>query len=121
MWFFDALTSGFQTPTDPGRLQQFRIVFGTVLTLRFTLSIGQGGWNRLAPGSLSSHLLKQRLGSHRAGLLIALYRPTLIIRTLSAFALACGLAPRPMLLLVLAGAAMELLYRKSPNAVRYTC
>ncbi|MEU0684454.1 hypothetical protein [Streptomyces albogriseolus] len=31
MWFFDALASGFTRPTDPGRLQLFRIIFGTVL------------------------------------------------------------------------------------------
>ncbi|MFF4578387.1 hypothetical protein ACFY15_08305 [Streptomyces sp. NPDC001373] len=120
MWFFDALASGFQDPTDPGRLQLFRIVFGTVLVLRFTLSIGQGGWDRLAPGSLSSHLAEQRLGPAWARLLITLYRPALIVRTIAALCLACGLAPRLALLLVLAGAAMELLYLKSPNAVRYT-
>ncbi|MFJ9100607.1 hypothetical protein ACIRJM_19265 [Streptomyces sp. NPDC102405] len=38
----------------------------------------------------------------------------------STLALAAGLLPQPSLLLVLAGAAMELLYLKSPNAVRYT-
>ncbi|MFE7935119.1 hypothetical protein ACFU6S_41640 [Streptomyces sp. NPDC057456] len=120
MWFFDALTSGFQHPTDPGRLQWFRIVFGTVCTLRFALAFGQGGWDRLAPASLSAHLAEQRFGPARARLLITVYRSALIARTAAAFALATGLAPRPALLLVLAGAAMELLYLKSPNAVRYT-
>ncbi|NUK27897.1 hypothetical protein [Streptomyces lunaelactis] len=120
MWFFDALASGFQHPTDPGRLQWFRIVFGTVCTLRFALAFGQGGWDRLAPGSLSSHLAEQRFGPARARLLITVYRPALVVRTAAALALAAGLAPRPSLLLVLAGAAMELLYLKSPNAVRYT-
>lgn len=65
-WFFDAFTSGFQHPTDPGRLQWFRIVFGTVCTLRFALAFGQGGWNRFAPGSLSSHLAEQRFDAARA-------------------------------------------------------
>ncbi|MFJ8769605.1 hypothetical protein [Streptomyces clavifer] len=120
MWFYDALTSGFQHPTNPGRLQQFRILFGTVLTLRFALSIGQGGWDRLAPGSLSHHLAEQRLGPTRARLLASTYRPALILRTAAAIALAAGLLPRLALLAVLAGAAMELLYLKSPNAVRYT-
>ncbi|MGW7343076.1 hypothetical protein [Streptomyces sp. NPDC054854] len=120
MWFFDALASGFSRPTDPGRLQLFRIVFGTVLSLRFALAIGQGGWNRLTPGSLSLHLAEQRFGPARARLLAGAYRPALVVRTAAALTLAAGLAPRPSLLLVLAGAAMELLYLKSPNAVRYT-
>jgi hypothetical protein len=37
VWFFDAAASVFQHPTDPGRLQWFRIVFGTVCILRFAL------------------------------------------------------------------------------------
>ncbi|MER6367419.1 hypothetical protein ABT255_03400 [Streptomyces mirabilis] len=120
MWFFDAVGSGFQHPTDPGRLQWFRIVFGTVCAARFALSIGQGGWDRLVPGSISLHLAEQRFGAGRARLLASVYRPVLIVRTVAALALAAGLVPRLSLLLVLAGAAMELLYLKSPNAVRYT-
>ncbi|MGW2501843.1 hypothetical protein ACWCXL_12125 [Streptomyces sp. NPDC001588] len=120
MWFFDALTNGFHQPTTPARLEWFRIIYGTVLTARFALSIGQGGWNRFTPGSLSTHLAKQRLGPRRAHLLTAAYRPALIARTVAALALAAGLAPRLALLAVLAGAAMELLYLKSPNAIRYT-
>ncbi|OXM60822.1 hypothetical protein CF166_34895, partial [Amycolatopsis sp. KNN50.9b] len=120
MWFFDALASGFTRPTDPGRLQLFRIVFGTVLTARFTLALGQGGWGRLAPNSLSLRLAEQRFGPHRARLLATVYRPALLVRTTAALALALGAAPRLALLVVLAGAAMELLYLKSPNAVRYT-
>ncbi|MFD7444053.1 hypothetical protein [Streptomyces sp. NPDC059909] len=120
MWFFDALASGFQHPTDPGQLQWFRIIFGTVCTLRFALAFGQGGWDRFAPGSLSAHLAEQRLGPARAHLLITVYRPALIVRTAAALVLAVGLGTRLALLLVLAGAAMELLYLKSPNAVRYT-
>ncbi|MFF7954007.1 hypothetical protein [Streptomyces griseorubiginosus] len=120
MWFFNAVASGFQLPTDPGRLQAFRIVFGVVCTARFALSIGQGGWDRLAPGSLSLHLAEQRFGPGRARLLASVYRPALLVRTATALALAAGLVPRLSLLLVLAGAAMELLYLKSPNTVRYT-
>ncbi|MEU6192302.1 hypothetical protein [Streptomyces sp. NPDC047061] len=120
MWFFDAVTSGFQYPTDPGRLQLFRIIFGTVCSLRFALSIGQGGWERLIPGSLSLHLAEQRFGPGRARLLAASYRPALVIRTAAAIALTAGLLPRLSLFVVLAGAAMELLYLRSPNAVRYT-
>lgn len=120
MWFFDALTSGFQHPTDPAHLQHFRIIYGAILTLRFTLSIGQGGWSRLAPGSLSLHLTEQRLGPSKTRLLATVYRPALILRTAAALSLTAGLAPRIALLIVLAGAAMELLYLKSPNAVRYT-
>ncbi|WP_328335892.1 MULTISPECIES: hypothetical protein [unclassified Streptomyces] len=119
-WFFDALTSGFQHPTDPGRLQQFRIVFGTVCTARFALSTGQGGWDRFVPSSISTHLAEQRFGPARATLLASIYRPVLIVRTAAAITLAAGLTPRLSLLLVLAGIAMELLYLKSPNAVRYT-
>ncbi|MGW2692307.1 hypothetical protein ACWC3Y_10650 [Streptomyces sp. NPDC001296] len=120
MWFFDALANGFRQPTDPARLEWFRIIYGTVLTARFALAIGQGGWSRFIPGSISAHLAEQRLGQRRARLLVTVYRPTLIVRTLAAFALAAGFAPRLALLAVLAGAAMELLYLKSPNAVRYT-
>ncbi|MEU9267250.1 hypothetical protein AB0E04_17620 [Streptomyces sp. NPDC048251] len=120
MWFFDALASGFTSSTDPGRLQLFRIIFGIVLTARFTLAFRQGGWDRLAQGSLSLHLADQRFGPARARLLASVYRPALIIRTTAAAALAVGLVPRLALLVVLAGAAMELLYLKSPNAVRYT-
>ncbi|WP_371801553.1 hypothetical protein OHA38_43335 (plasmid) [Streptomyces sp. NBC_01732] len=120
MWFFDAVASGFQHPTDPGRLQWFRIIFGTVCALRFALSIGQGGWDRLTHGSLSLHLAEQRFGPRPTRLLVSVYRPALIARTAAALALATGLAPRLSLLLVLAGAAMELLYLKSPNAIRYT-
>ncbi|RPK32426.1 hypothetical protein EES39_38730 [Streptomyces sp. ADI92-24] len=120
MWFFDALASGFRTPTDPGRLQAFRVLFGTVLTARFALSAGQGGWSRFIPGSLSLHLAEQRFGLRRARYLASLYRPALIIRTVAALALAAGFVPRLSLLVVLAGAAMELLYLRSPNAVRYT-
>ncbi|WP_406511032.1 hypothetical protein OG851_00050 [Streptomyces sp. NBC_00161] len=120
MWFFDALASGFQHPTDPGRLQWFRILFATVLTARFALSLGQGGWDRFAPASLSLHLAEQRFGPRRARLLASIYRPALILRTIAALALAAGPVPRLSLLVALAGAAMELLYLKSPNAVRYT-
>ncbi|MFJ6565638.1 hypothetical protein ACIQMV_38540 [Streptomyces sp. NPDC091412] len=120
MWFFDALASGFQHPTDPARLQWFRVVFGTVLTARFALSFGQGGWDRLTPGSLNAHVVEQRFGPARARLLVSVYRPALVVRTAAAVALAVGVAPRLALLLVLAGAGMELLYLKSPNAVRYT-
>lgn len=120
MWFFDALASGFQYRTDPGRLQLFRIVYGTVCASRFALSLGQGGWDRLAPGSLSFHLTETRFGPARARLLAAAYQPALLVRIGAALTLAAGLAPRLSLLLVLAGAAMELLYLRSPNAVRYT-
>ncbi|GAA2569086.1 MULTISPECIES: hypothetical protein [Streptomyces] len=120
MWFFEALASGFTHPTDPGRLQWFRIVFGTVLTARFALTLGQGGWDRLATGSLSPHVAEQRFGPRGARLLASVYRPVLIVRTVAALALALGLVPRLALLTVLAGAAMELLYLRSPNAVRYT-
>ncbi|WP_330346609.1 hypothetical protein OG858_47270 (plasmid) [Streptomyces europaeiscabiei] len=120
MWFVDALASGFQHPTDPGRLHLFRIVYGTVCALRFALSFGQGGWDRFTPGSLSTHAAEQRFGPARARLLTGAYRPVLIARTAAAVALAAGLAPRAALVMVLAGTAMELLYLKSPNAVRYT-
>ncbi|MFE9558469.1 hypothetical protein ACFYMW_36565 [Streptomyces sp. NPDC006692] len=120
MWFSDALASGFTHATDPGRLQLFRVIFGAVLAARFALAIGQGGWDRLNPGSLSLHLTEQRFGPARARLLASVYRPALLIRTAAALALALGIAPRLVLLVVLAGAAMELLYLKSPNAVRYT-
>lgn len=100
------------------KTQWFRIIFGTVCTLRFALAFGQGGWDRFAPDSLSAHLAEQLFGPARARLPITLYRPALIVRTAAALALASGLAPRLALLLVLAGAAMELLYLKSPNAVR---
>ncbi|MFJ5548592.1 hypothetical protein [Streptomyces sp. NPDC093225] len=120
MWFFDAVSSGFQQPTDPGHLQWFRILFATVLTARFALAFGQGGWTRLAPGSLSAHLAELRFGPARASLLIRLYRAVLIVRTAAALALTLGLMPHLALLVVLAGATMELLYLKSPNAVRYT-
>ncbi|WP_030105544.1 hypothetical protein [Actinoalloteichus caeruleus] len=120
MWFFDALASGFQYPTDTGRLQWFRIIFGAVLTTRFVLAFGQGGWDRFVPGSMSVHLAKQRFGQARARALIILYRPGLLVRTAAALALALGFVPRIALLLVLAGIAMELLYLRSPNAVRYT-
>ncbi|WP_020556960.1 hypothetical protein [Embleya scabrispora] len=120
MWFFDSLASGFDHPTDPGRLQLFRIVFGAVVALRFALSLGQGGWSRFAPDSLSTHLAEQRLGPTRARWLAAAYRPALLVRIAAALALATGLAPRLALVVVLGGAAMELLYLKSPNAVRYT-
>jgi hypothetical protein len=120
VWFFDALSSGFTRPTDPGRLQMFRIIFGTVLTTRFALALGQGGWDRFVPGSLSLRLAEHRLGPRRSRLLAAAYRPALLIRTAAALALALGAAPRLALLVTLAGAAMELLYLKSPNAVRYT-
>lgn len=120
MWFFDALTDGFQYPTDPGRLQLFRIIFGTVLTARFTLALGQGGWGRFRDGSLSLHLAEQRFGPTRARLLAGAYRPVLLARIAAAAAVAAGIAPRAALLLVLAGAAMELLYLKSPNAIRFT-
>ncbi|GAA2463193.1 hypothetical protein [Streptomyces lavendulocolor] len=120
MWFFDALTTGFQTPTDPARLHWLRLIFGTVLTARFALAFSQGGWDRFTPGSLHTRLAIERFGPARARLLTTAYRPALIIRTAAAPALAAGLAPRPALLLVLAGAAMELLYLRSPNAVRFT-
>ncbi|MFC9409326.1 hypothetical protein ACFRAA_32110 [[Kitasatospora] papulosa] len=120
MWFFDSIASGFQHPTDPGRLQLFRVVFATVLTLRFALSFGHGGWDRFTTDSLSTHLAEQRFGTTRARILIRAYRPALIIRTVAAVTLAAGLQPRLSLALVLTGAAMELLYLKSPNAVRFT-
>ncbi|WP_406387652.1 hypothetical protein [Streptomyces sp. NBC_00887] len=96
-----------------------RIVIGTVLTLRFALSFGQGGWDRFTPDSLSTHLAKQRFGK-RARLLIRFHRPALFIRSFAAVVLAVGFLPRLSLVLVLAGAAMELLYLKSPNAVLFT-
>jgi hypothetical protein len=52
--------------------------------------------------------------------LAAGYRPALVIRTIAALTLAAGLAPRLSLLIVLTGAAMELLYLRSANAVGYT-
>lgn len=120
MWFFDALMSGFRSSTDPGHLQLVRIIYGTVHTARFTLSFGQGGWRRFAPGSLDLRLAKQRFGPRRGRLLAGVYRPALILRTAAAVALAAGLAPRLSLPLVLAGAAMDLLYLKSPSAVRFS-
>ncbi|MCS0634989.1 hypothetical protein NX801_04810 [Streptomyces sp. LP05-1] len=120
MWFFDTLASGFQTTTDPARLHTFRIVFGAVLTARFALAFGQGGWDRFTPGSLSTRLAAQRFGAARARLLTTAYRPVLIARTAAAPALTAGLLPRLALAFVLTGAAMELLYLRSPNAVRYT-
>ncbi|UUU18945.1 hypothetical protein [Streptomyces sp. DSM 40750] len=119
MSFVDALASGFQHPTDPGRLHLFRIVYGTVCALRFALALGQGGWDRFTPGSLSTYTAEQRFGPVRARLLTGAYRPVLTARTAAAVALAAGLAPPAALVMVLAGTAMELCYLKSPNAVRY--
>ncbi|MET8829596.1 hypothetical protein ABZX40_27630 [Streptomyces sp. NPDC004610] len=120
MWFYDALTSGFTSSTDPARVQLFRIVYGSVLAVRFVLSVGQGGWRRFAPGSLSLHLAEQRYGPTRAQILAAAYRPALVARTVAALTLAAGITPRLSLLLVLAGAALDLLYLKSPSAVRFS-
>ncbi|WP_340375976.1 hypothetical protein U5640_12930 [Streptomyces sp. SS7] len=50
-----------------------------------------------------------------------MYRPALLVRTAAALALAAGLVPRLSLLLVLAGAAMELLYLKSPTRCATRC
>lgn len=119
-WFVDAVTSGFQSPTDPGRLQQFRIAFGTVIGARFVLSLGQGGWHRFGPSAISTHLAEQRFGPARAGLLARVYRPALVIRTVAAVALAAGVLPRLSLVVILAGVGMELLYLRSPNAVRWS-
>ncbi|WP_229347036.1 hypothetical protein [Streptomyces sp. UNOB3_S3] len=103
-WFLDALASGFQHPTDPARLQAFRIIFGVVCTARFTLAFGQGGWNRFTAGSLTLYISEHRFGPGRARLLARAYRP----------------GTRLALVLVLAGATMELLYYlKSPNSIRY--
>lgn len=118
-WLFDAFGSGFQHPTDPARLQLFRIVYGTVLTLRFTLSLGQGGWAFMSPGSVHLDIIEQRDGRRWARFMAAVYRPALIIRTGAALGLAAGLLPRVALVLVLAGLSMELRYLKSANAVRY--
>ncbi|MDX3694776.1 hypothetical protein PV726_31475 [Streptomyces europaeiscabiei] len=101
-------------------MQLFRIVYGSVLTVRFVLSFGQGGCKRFAPGSLSLRLAEQRFGPRRGRLLARVYRPALIARTAAAVALAAGAVPPLALVLVLAGAAMELLYLKSPSAVRFT-
>ncbi|MFE3163357.1 hypothetical protein [Streptomyces sp. NPDC059224] len=120
MWFYDALATGFRTPTDPGRLQLFRILYGSILGIRFALSFGQGGWRRFAPGSLSLRLAQQRFGARLGRLLASVYRPVLVVRTAAAAALATGLVPPVALVLVVAGIAMELLYLKSPSAVRYS-
>ncbi|MGJ3558790.1 hypothetical protein ACR6C2_07370 [Streptomyces sp. INA 01156] len=118
MWFFDALASGFQHPTDPARLQAFRIVFGAVITARFALSFGQGGWDRPRLAQCPRGRTALRPGARPAagrGLPACADRP---------HRRGCRPGrrrrPRLALLLVLAGAAMELLYLKSPNAVRYT-
>ncbi|MER6378828.1 hypothetical protein [Streptomyces sp. NPDC001250] len=102
MWFVDACASGFQLPTDPGRLQWFRIIFGAMLSQRFALALafGQGGWDRFASASLSAHLA-ERFGTVRTHLLVTVYRPALIVRTAAALALALGLGPRLALLVVL--------------------
>ncbi|MGW3200706.1 hypothetical protein ACWDBD_40305 [Streptomyces sp. NPDC001118] len=100
MWFVDTFASGFQYPTDPGRLQWFRIIFGAVLSQRFALAFGQGGWDRFASASLSAHLA-ERFGTVRTRLLVTVYRPALIVRTAAALALALGLGPRLALLVVL--------------------
>ncbi|MFJ8158358.1 hypothetical protein [Streptomyces sp. NPDC094468] len=118
MWFFDAIASGFRSPTDPGRVQLVRILYGTAMFIRSALAIGQGGWALFAPGSLSLHHAEQRYGPTRSRLLASAYQPMLIARTAAAATLAAGLAPRLSLLAVLAGAAMNLLYLKSPSAVR---
>ncbi|WP_328322983.1 MULTISPECIES: hypothetical protein [unclassified Streptomyces] len=120
MWFFEALASKFHYPTDLARLQMFRIVLGTVLTVCFALSTGQGAWNRSTAEALSFHLAEQRFGPGRARFLARAYRPVLITRTIAALTLAAALASGLSLLLVLAGAAMELLCLESPNAIRYT-
>ncbi|MFK0112018.1 hypothetical protein [Streptomyces sp. NPDC091217] len=120
MWFFDALASGFRSSTDPGHLQLVRIIYGAVHTARFVLAFGQGGWRRFTPGSLDLRVAEQRFGLRRGRLLAAVYRPALILRTGAAVALAAGLVPRLSLLLVVAGAAMDLLYLKSPSAVRFS-
>ncbi|MGW1048962.1 hypothetical protein [Streptomyces sp. NPDC002521] len=101
MWFVDTFASGFQHPTDPGRLQWFRSIFGAVPTQRFALAFGQGGWDRFASASLSAHLAEQRFGAVRTRLLVTVYRPALIVRTAAALALALGLGPRLALLVVL--------------------
>jgi hypothetical protein len=83
-------------------------------------ALGQGGWDRFTPGSPSLRPAEQRFGPRRAHLLAGVYRPALLLRTRAALALAAGFLPQLSLLLVLAGAAMDLLYLRSPNAVRYT-
>ncbi|MFJ7911398.1 hypothetical protein [Kitasatospora sp. NPDC096204] len=118
-WFSDAVTSGFRYPTDPSRLQLFRIAFGAVLTVRFAAAFTSGGWNRFAPGQVQAAFARRRHGDTRARVLFAVYRPMLVLRALAAPALALGLAPRLTLSIVLAGAATEFAYLRSPSAVRY--
>ncbi|MFD6296633.1 hypothetical protein ACFWFU_17670 [Streptomyces sp. NPDC060235] len=64
-----------------------------MLTARFALALGQGGWDRRATGSLSRHLAEQRFGARRARLLASVYRPALIVRTAAALALASVSCP----------------------------
>ncbi|MFE7528026.1 hypothetical protein ACFU7Y_20255 [Kitasatospora sp. NPDC057542] len=119
VWLFDAVTSGFQYPTDPSRLQMFRIAFGAVLTFRFAAAFTSGGWNRFAPDQVQAAFARRRHGDTRARVLFAVYRPMLVLRALAAPALALGLAPRLTLPIVLAGATTEFAYLRSPSAVRY--
>ncbi|GAA2679882.1 MULTISPECIES: hypothetical protein [Actinosynnema] len=120
MWWVEALAAGFDHPVRTGRVQLFRLVFGTVLALRFALALGWGGWSRLVPGSLEAGLVQRRLGPVRARLLLVSYRPMLLARLAAALALATGLAPKAALVVAMAGLAMETGYLRAPAAVRYS-
>ena len=119
MWFLDALVSGFQTPTDPARIQWFRFITGLACTYRFAIACGHGGWNRYAPESLSSAVLRERLGDVRFTVFARAYQPVLAARIVPAFTLAAGFLPHLSALLVLAGLAFELISIKSPNSIRF--
>ncbi|MFF2657289.1 hypothetical protein ACFVUH_07975 [Kitasatospora sp. NPDC058032] len=119
MWFFDALRSGFQYPTDEARLQYFRIILGLALTARFLLALGHGGWNRFAPGTYSAFALTKRIGERRFHCLARVYKPVLAARPVAALALSVGVLPRLSALLVIAALAYELAYAKSPNTLRF--
>jgi hypothetical protein len=101
MWFLDAVASGFQRPSDPGRVQLFRIAFGVVCTLRCARAEQRFA---LVGPTASPVCTGPRRCSVRAP--PSHWRP--------------GSSPNLRCCWCWPGAAMELLYLKSPNSVRYT-
>lgn len=119
MWWVEAVTTGFSSPTSAWRVQVFQMAFAMACLGKTTIAIGFG-WDRFREGTYERYELSRVHGPARAKSIRILYRPLLLVRGIASVLLLFGVLPRTACIVIAAALGVELLYEKRFNTV-YMC
>jgi len=106
MWLIDAVVNGFATATPVWHIEAVRALVGIALLAKALLGITRGGWSRFERGSFERFRV-DRSGGRPAAFVARAHRPIIVVRVVSAVAVAIGWAPHTSLAVSIGGLLTE--------------